>query len=216
MKPRVLIFTRRPGMGVSKTRLARDIGPTRALQVKRELDAHTLREARSPCWQTEMWVADRPSCTIRLPGVWPPATAHAGRTDRKLQARGKLGVRLAHAFGRPGPAPATVVIGTDCPALSRSHIARTFALLRRHDAVIGPARDGGFYLLGLRRQVLAHWRFEPVRWSSPHTLADLLALQPARLKLGWLPMQSDLDSGTDLALWRSGRRPGQPRITRAG
>jgi len=71
----------------------------------------------------------------------------------------------------PGP---VIIVGSDIPAIGPAHIARAFRLLGRADVVLGPARDGGYWLIGMKRipRVLAP--FASVRWSSRHALADTL------------------------------------------
>jgi glycosyltransferase A (GT-A) superfamily protein (DUF2064 family) len=68
-----------------------------------------------------------------------------------------------------------VIIGTDIPGITPAHIAQAFRLLGRHDAVFGPADDGGYWLVGLKRRPRLPHPFTSVRWSSPHALADTLA-----------------------------------------
>jgi glycosyltransferase A (GT-A) superfamily protein (DUF2064 family) len=68
-----------------------------------------------------------------------------------------------------------VIIGTDIPGIAPAHIARAFRLLGGNDAVFGPATDGGYWLVGLRRRPRLLHPFARVRWSGPHALADTLA-----------------------------------------
>lgn len=68
----------------------------------------------------------------------------------------------------------TAVIGTDAPDITRRDVARSFALLKRHDAVIGPAKDGGYWLLALKNPP-PRGLFHGIRWSSAHTRSDLEA-----------------------------------------
>jgi glycosyltransferase A (GT-A) superfamily protein (DUF2064 family) len=68
-----------------------------------------------------------------------------------------------------------IIVGTDIPFVTRETVARAFRQLRGADAVFGPAEDGGYWLVGLRRRPRTLSPFENVRWSSPHALADTLA-----------------------------------------
>jgi hypothetical protein len=95
----------------------------------------------------------------------------------------------ALAAGMPGPA---VLVGTDIPGLTAARIADAFALLGRHDIVFGPARDGGFWLVGVRHSVPA---FGKVRWSSPRALEDALANLPRSLSVGFAATLDDVDDG---------------------
>lgn len=95
----------------------------------------------------------------------------------------------------PGP---VVIIGTDVPGICTAHIRDAFRLLGRHDAVFGPATDGGYWLVGLRRRPRMPRIFQAVRWSSPHALADTLANLSDRsvARVATLP---DVDTAEDFA-----------------
>jgi glycosyltransferase A (GT-A) superfamily protein (DUF2064 family) len=85
------------------------------------------------------------------------------------QASGSLSPRLLAAFSQKGP---VIVIGTDCPQVTRHDIADGFAALRHHVAVFGPADDGGFWLMGMKGPVKPNV-FDNVRWSHDETLNDV-------------------------------------------
>jgi glycosyltransferase A (GT-A) superfamily protein (DUF2064 family) len=105
-------------------------------------------------------------------------------------------MRRALAQCPPGP---VVLVGSDLPALRPLHIAEAFRLLGRHHVVFGPATDGGFWLVGVRRAPFLPDLFGPVRWSSPYALADTLANLPARISVGFAATLDDVD---DDASWR--------------
>jgi glycosyltransferase A (GT-A) superfamily protein (DUF2064 family) len=107
------------------------------------------------------------------------------------QGGGDLGVRMRRALAACGPGP-VVLVGSDILGLTAPHIAAAFRLLGRHDIVFGPARDGGFWLVGCR-----HWPpdFGEVRWSSRHALADTLANLPESLSAGFAATLADVDDG---------------------
>ncbi len=93
---------------------------------------------------------------------------------------GDLGQRMARIFAALAPGPA-IIVGSDIPDLRAEDVAHAFRALRRADAVLGPAHDGGYWLIGLARTKLARALEKPIRWSSPHALADTrLALGPTR------------------------------------
>jgi glycosyltransferase A (GT-A) superfamily protein (DUF2064 family) len=94
----------------------------------------------------------------------------------------------------PGP---VVIIGTDIPDIARAHIAAAFRLLGRHDAVLGPAEDGGYWLVGLRRCPRILRPFGGVRWSSAHALGDTLGNLRGR-SVALLPTLRDVDTAADL------------------
>jgi glycosyltransferase A (GT-A) superfamily protein (DUF2064 family) len=102
------------------------------------------------------------------------------------------------------------VIGSDAPDISRPLIAKAFAALRRSDVVVGPATDGGYWLIGLRRRPVPVSRLRPglfrqVRWSGPHALADTLAGLDRRLVIAEIDTLSDIDTPADLEKWKKSR-----------
>jgi glycosyltransferase A (GT-A) superfamily protein (DUF2064 family) len=117
-----------------------------------------------------------------------------------------LGMRMQRIFARMPPGPVAIV-GTDIPSVAAAHIATAFRLLGRHDVVVGPASDGGYWLIALRRRPCLLQPFAGVRWSSPNALTDTLANLSGR-SVGFAATLSDVDSARDLALCRSstGRR----------
>lgn len=203
----LLVFAREPVLGRVKTRLAADIGAEAALAVYRELlslTAAAVKQARVPA---TVWLAEAPQ---------PAADPHQPRPEwpglpwRVQPAAGQLGERMAHAFTAAfaGGAARVVIIGTDCPGLRADLLREAFAQLAAHDLVLGPAEDGGYYLLGLRAFQPA--LFANKDWSTATVLADTLA-DAARLNLrvAQLPVLADIDSGPDLAAWRAAAARGQ-------
>lgn len=90
------------------------------------------------------------------------------------QGTGDLGTRMQRLLDTAPPGPA-IIIGSDIPDITTRHIADAFERLRDHDAVFGPAPDGGYWLVGLRRVPRVPRIFADVRWSGPHALSDTLA-----------------------------------------
>ncbi|MDX2234627.1 MAG: TIGR04282 family arsenosugar biosynthesis glycosyltransferase [Hyphomonadaceae bacterium] len=195
----LIVMAKTPRVGQGKSRLARAAGMATAWRVNRALNARTLRVARDPRWRTVIAVSPDRDVRVRLPGVWPPDV------DRRPQGRGDLGVRLARALCAARGAVA--VIGTDCPEITRADIAAAFGLLRRAPVVVGPAADGGFWILAAREGRAVARAFHGVRWSSAHTLSDLearLHRRPARLRV-----RADIDTLEDWRAWRARRRADQ-------
>jgi uncharacterized protein len=124
--------------------------------------------------------------------VWP------ARLARWPQGPGDLGARMGRAFGAMPPGP-VIIIGADIPAVRSAHLAEGFRLLVRHDAVLGPAPDGGYWMIGLRRggRAAPAGLFGGVRWSSPDALADTVA-SLAPLDVGFAAMLRDVDQAADL------------------
>ena len=165
----LIVFARAPRFGAVKTRLARDIGRGAAWTFHRRMLAATIaRLAPDKRWQT--WIALTPDAFAAIPLRPRP---HLG-TRVIGQGRGDLGRRMANAFARIAPPSPAVLIGVDIPGVRAGHIAEAFRKLDAHDAVFGPAADGGFWLAGFRRPPRGNV-FKGVRWSGPHALADTLA-----------------------------------------
>ena len=101
-------------------------------------------------------------------------------------------------FTRLPPGP-VVLVGSDIPAMAPSHIVEAFRLLGRHDLVFGPARDGGFWLVGARRtRPMPYGLFSAVRWSTSHALADTLANIPVTASMALADTLDDIDDARDL------------------
>ena len=198
--PHLLVFAREPVLGRVKTRLAADIGAEQALAVYRELLALTAAAATAAQVPATVWLAEAP-----VPAADPaqPRPEWPGLPWRVQPAADSLGTRMAQAFATAFASGAgrVVIIGTDCPGLSAELLRQASAALATHDVVVGPADDGGYYLLGLRE--LQPALFENKDWSTatvlPATLADAARLG---LRVAQLPTLHDVDSGRDLATWR--------------
>ncbi len=192
MRPRVVVFARAPVAGQVKTRLAREIGDARALELYRWCAATVLAQLRDPRWA--LWVAFTPA------DHRPLTEAALGPADRWIaQPDGDLGVRLAAAVAAAfaeGGGP-VLLVGTDCVALTAGRVAEALAQLATHDAVLGPAHDGGYYLLGLARPLPL---FEGVAWSTATVASDTReGLRRAGATWAELPPEQDLDEVADLA-----------------
>ena len=163
----VIVFARAPRFGAVKTRLARDIGRLEAWTFyRRALAALVRRLTKNGRWT--VWLAVTPDSFARAPFRGLPKGVRC-----IPQGRGDLGRRMARAL-RAVPSGPAVLIGADIPGVRAGHITQAFAKLADHDAVFGPAADGGYWLVGFRRAPAANI-FDGVRWSTPHALADTLA-----------------------------------------
>lgn len=185
-KPTLLIFAKAPRMGVSKTRLASGIGTARAWRVKRALDAYTCQTARGGSWKTMLAIAPDRDLTTRFGNAWPSAL------PRMPQGRGDLGQRMANAMGKHAFAP-VCIIGSDLPDLRTTDIGDAFKALRRHDVVLGPATDGGYWLIGMSARCARRARLDGIRWSSAFTLADTVAALPKASRIAYLRELEDVD-----------------------
>lgn len=196
----LLVFAREPVLGRVKTRLAAGIGAEAALAVYRELLALTAAAVAGAQVPATVWLAEAPA---------PPATPDRPRSEwpglpwRVQPTADSLGARMAYAFADAfaGGAARVVIVGTDCPGLDAELLHQAFDYLKTHDLVLGPAADGGYYLLGLNK--LQPDLFTNKDWSTATVLPDTLA-DAARLglRVAQLPTLHDVDSAQDLATWR--------------
>lgn len=184
-----------PVAGRVKTRLAREIGIVGATMFYRVAMRNLIaRLARQPFWRTVVIVDPDIGVVSRM---LPAGIARAG------QGRGDLGERMQRPMRALSPGP-VCLIGTDVPNIAVADVRRAFRQLGRADAVFGPAEDGGFWLVGLKRmpRVIDPYRGR-VPWSRSDTLERTLA-NLAGARIGFTATHHDVDSATDLA--RNGGR----------
>ncbi len=198
LDPQLVIMAKRPAIGRVKTRLARDIGSAEALRFFRGATASLIRRvARDPRWQTVIAVS--PDNATYDCGIWPAGI------PRIPQGGGDLGARMGRLFRELPPGP-VVIIGADIPGITRKHVATAFAALGNHDAVLGPADDGGYWLVGLRRRPRIAEIFAAVRWSSEHTFDDTANnIRGQGMSLAIVGTLADIDTGADFSKWRQMR-----------
>lgn len=185
----LFIFVKEPRPGRVKTRLGAGIGHIRAAWWFRHQCRRLLRRLDDPRWRT--YLAVSPDREGMESAVWP---AHLPRWP---QGRGDLGDRMGRVFRTAPPGP-VVVIGADIPEISAADIEAAFRALGRHDLVVGPAPDGGYWLIGMaRRRRIPATLFQGVRWSTDTALADTLASAPG-LRVAQLRALNDVDEVADL------------------
>ena len=203
MSEAVLVFAREPAAGRAKTRLIPLLGERGAAELYARLLAHTLREVAA---------IDRPELW-RVACLEPPEALARAREflpegfDVIAQACGDLGAKLVGAFATAFErgAERAIALGTDCLDLTRERIAAALASLEEHDAVLGPALDGGYYLLGLSRRLAPDLErvFAKIPWSTEHTLdAQRAALRRVGVEPSLLEPLRDLDTPEDCAALR--------------
>lgn len=200
-----LIFSRYPEPGLTKTRLIPSLGGKGAAELQR--------------WMTEKVVAEAGRLAAGRPGLCLEL-AISGGDERQLaawlgsqlrcreQVGNDLGARLAFAFGQAFDRgfQRVVVVGGDCPELTSDILSQAFDRLRHKEMVLGPAADGGYYLMGLRRAVPQ--LFQGITWGSGQVLRQTLrAAAQVDMEAFLLPRLADVDRPADLALlptsWRS-------------
>lgn len=186
----LLLFVKHPEPGKSKTRLAADIGHDLALEIYQKLLAHTCRISSDV-------EADK---VVFYGNQMPSHDLWSEAGFLRLQQEGHdLGSRMENAFrwGFSQGYERIVIIGSDCATLTSKILSEAFDVLKSEDYVLGPARDGGYYLLGMKEL------FSPVfyhkNWSTDTVLTDTLNdLQSANRSFDLLPELSDIDHAEDL------------------
>ena len=199
MTRKLIIMLKFPRPGTVKTRLAPALGELRACEFYRTLVAHTLAEVRQFAARGDVAVE------ARVAGAPDEAAARAwlgGAVTIRDQGDGDLGARMerAAAAAFAEGAGAVVVIGGDCPQLTATQLEQAFAALAQKDAVIGPAVDGGYYLIGLRRPLPS--LFRGIAWSGAEVLTQTLtAARALSVDVAQLATLGDIDVPDDLPLW---------------
>ena len=189
MNEQLMIFVKNLIPGMVKTRLAEDIGIDKALDVYMELVNHTNTITK----KLEMNKTVHYSLYVEVEDVWDN-----GGFELTAQKGDTLGEKMSIAFDEAFDSNDKVVlIGSDCYELTTKIIKSAFVMLEDHDVVVGPAKDGGFYLLGMKEYFPQ--LFQDKEYSNDHVLKDLLATaEELDLSVYQLPTLSDIDVIDDL------------------
>jgi len=202
-KPQLVVMARWPAPGRCKQRLSRGLGPLRAARIQQVLTAHTLAVA-SRLQGVEVVVA--------MDGLGPRAARRCfgarGGLRWVAQGRGSLGVRMQRQINRAKRegAQSVVLIGSDLPQLEHADLAAGFACLGAAagdgcDLALGPADDGGYWLIGLHRSQPS--LFSGIPWGSDRVMGCTVErAEGLGLDVGLLATRSDLDWPKDLLPWR--------------
>lgn len=199
----LILFTRFPQAGATKTRLIPAIGAEGAALLQQRMTEATFATL------TATGAATGATLEVRCQGGDEAALRRwlPGAASYADQGAGDLGAKLGRAFAAAfahGRQP-IVAVGADCPALSPAHLCAALAALANHDLVIGPATDGGYYLIGLNRPHLD--LFANIPWGTTTVLRETLA-RADTLRCNHLLLEtlSDVDCPADLA--HLGHHPG--------
>lgn len=189
-KQRLIIFYRNPVLGKVKTRLAADLGEIKALDTYLQLCSYTCSMIKGIAYSIVVYYDE----VIISNDLWNGVSA-----EKKLQQGNSLGDRMLNAFRQEfqqtaGP---VVIMGTDCPALKTNHLVEAFDFLTQKDLVIGPATDGGYYLLGMNK--LQSELFINKSWGGSTVFkATMVDAESLGLSVHLLPALSDVDRKEDL------------------
>lgn len=214
---RLLVFARLPELGAVKTRLAQSIGAEKALAVYKAMLGDLLRSIGDSSSETEIEIC------------WAPTAAANGDALRRafgrfavaMQTGATLGDRLAMALSERFFFHRTlkiIAIGVDDPRLNRVMIDHAFSLLESCEWVIGPATDGGYYLIGCRAAAFNSAMFTDIPWGSDAVLSTTLSrLRESASTVAMLPLRYDIDVIDDLqrfAVETKGAEGELPRLLR--
>jgi len=187
---KLIILLKAPVRGLVKTRLAVELGADAALAIYRQLLDGVLREMAA-INEVELHYAPASEHALIITLLKPGWNHHP-------QAEGDLGMRMQQAFERAFQTGAqrVVMIGTDCPEVNVTDIHAAWEALSQHDLVLGPAEDGGYWLIGMKQPQPE--LFNGIHWSTGSVLAETTArAQQLRLRYQLLRTLSDVDTKAD-------------------
>jgi len=200
-------MARFPRAGAVKTRLVPHLGAAGAADLYRELAAHCVSRLR-PLHATreariEVHFEGGSARAVRdWIGSWPRIVPQPG---------GDLGDRLRAALSNAiaGGARSALVVGTDCPAARATHVRAALRSLETHDVVVGPAEDGGYWLLGVTADAAPRALpalFEGIGWGGGHVFSQTMErIRGVRLRVAVADRLADVDRPEDLEAWRAER-----------
>ncbi len=190
----LIIFIKNPILGKAKTRVAASVGKHKALEIYKELLLHTKKVVQSVNTQRYLFY----TYFIDKADNWNNNEFH-----KKLQTEGDLGKKMKDAFEYcfTQGAEKVVIIGSDCGDLSKTHIEKAFNLLNHNEIVIGPAEDGGYYLLGMSKK--NYFVFENKEWSTSTLLESTISeIKQHNKTFQLLEILNDIDTFEDYKLWK--------------
>jgi uncharacterized protein len=217
-KERLIIFTRFPETGTTKTRLIPLLGTKGAANLQREMTEHTLSRMMGLKASNDLTLEIRyDGGNEELMKQWL-----GSKFEYASQGDGDLGYRMQRAFDDAfkSRAAAAVIIGTDIPDLTAVDITKAFAALKQKKMVLGPAKDGGYYLIGLQKDAFspaAGKLFAGIKWGERDVLKKTLNISK-RLGIDYslLKEMDDVDRPEDIFIWERSQVLGHPDVTPNG
>ncbi|MEQ8525166.1 MAG: TIGR04282 family arsenosugar biosynthesis glycosyltransferase [Gracilimonas sp.] len=196
-REKLIIFVKNEEAGKTKTRLAATIGDEQSLEVYQKLLGWTFEQTRNLEVAKEVWY----SRFIAENDIW-----EGGDFKKQLQSGENLGKRMSNAFQESFMEESfqkVVIIGSDCAELSSGIIQQAFQELEEHEFVIGPAEDGGYYLLGMRN--FYPEVFEDIEWSTGSVFQETIEkIQELGCSFTTLKELNDVDTIEDWNRVKSG------------
>jgi len=198
-KERLIIFTRYPEEGLTKTRLIPILGAKGAATLHRQMTEYTLSKVR------ELQNNYPLSIEVCFTGGNLSLMQHWLGSDiiYQPQGEGDLGSRMARSLSVAfqDNIARVVIIGTDCPGLNAQLLKKAFHQLRSHNLVLGPAIDGGYYLIGLHYLRLE--LFTGINWGTDGVFQSTVNIaNKLDLSIAYLPQLADIDRPEDLPIWK--------------
>ena len=211
---RLVLFTRYPKPGKTKTRLIPALGADGAAELQRQMTEHVLDRicGLNRSRQVELEVRyEGGNRALMEKWLGPDLSYHS-------QGRGNVGERMASTFAKAflQGMDRVVIVGSDCPGVTEVTVGTGFDLLNEFDLVLGPAKDGGYYLIGLRQEKPE--LFKDIPWGTAEVRARTLEIA-IQLGLRWIEVEplSDVDRVEDIEVWEreatSREDPPQPAIS---
>lgn len=203
-RERLTVFTRYPEPGTTKTRMIPKLGAEGAAELQRQMTEHIISTVRQLADRRQLPVEVRfDGGSKKLMRQW------LGRDfSYRIQGKGDIGYRMQCAFTdgfQDGYEP-IIIIGSDIPGITTDILQRAFDGLQNKDLVLGPANDGGYYLIGMHRDTFnrsASRIFGGISWSTDKVLSQTLDVaRNLRLSSLLTDILSDVDRPEDLALWQ--------------
>lgn len=187
------VFAKAPTPGRVKTRLAADVGDTRATDIYRRMGRTTVEGLRHGPWRLVVWVTPPDAEAFDAVGRWL-----GDDVELRPQSDGDLGRRMARALEELlEEADEAVLVGTDIPGIDGDLVDDALSSLADHDLVVGPATDGGYYLIGMSQA--RPELFHDMAWSTDGVLSETLRRADAQnLRVALLEPRTDVDTVEDL------------------
>ncbi len=199
MNESLIIFSRYPEPGKTKTRMIPALGATGAAELQRQMTEHTLNNAQQLLSSRDLIIE-----VHFTGGSQQLMTAWLGRNLHYVpQVSGDLGQKMRSAFDRAFNMgnQRVLIIGIDCPGIDQVILNEAFNSLQNHDLVLGIAEDGGYYLIGLNRPVPQ--LFHNITWGTDQVLNQTKNIaQQLKLDIHYLTTLSDVDRPEDLVTWQ--------------
>lgn len=195
----LIVFTRYPEVGTTKTRIIPVIGAKKAASLQQKMTEHTIDTVKLLSNQFPVKImVFYTGGDLNLMKNWL-----GNQYNYVNQGSGDLGERLKIAFQRvfEQTTGKVLIIGTDCPDITSTILKQGFDALKDHDLVLGPATDGGYYLIGIKS--LIPELFQGISWGTETVLAETVKIGiQLGLNTAFLPELADIDRPEDLPVWQ--------------